>query len=192
MKDERELLTRKRIAAQLAWEAKHSVLGAAIVCAIGALLLTVFCRLVIPKAHAAWSYLAILPCLAAFMITFTHSLLLLGMIRRGEFVVAEDRLVDVQTDRLNKRSAVLYGDYSIWNQIFFGRGYSRDCYEHIFQFESGRRFVANAQTYHGTRLETVAEFSMPGDTFFLVMYEDKPQKIVLLYSAKIYRYQEGE
>ena len=92
--------------------------------------------------------------------------------------------------------AFLFGEMfdlaNIWNYLFTGKIFDPEYYEHIFQFESGRRFVANAAAYRGTRLEAVADFSMAGDVFFLVVYQDAPQKIVLLYSSKIYRYQERE
>ena len=194
MKDERELLTRKRIAERLAWEAKHSILGTLIVCGMAALLLTILVRLIIPRTYAALAWLAVVPCLIAFTLSLVRSLMQLDKIRREKFIVVEDILIDVQTDQLNRRRAFLSGEFrdpsNIWNLVFGNRWYDRDCYEHIFQFQSGRRFVANAHTYHGTRLETVAEFSMRGDTFFLVMYENAPKKIVLLYSSKIYRYTE--
>jgi hypothetical protein len=195
-KDEREVLTRKRIAEQLVWKVKSSILSSAIVCGAGALLLTLLCRAFMmgwePKAPGVLAWLAVVPFLIGFVFSLVRSLLRLGMIRRGEFMVEEDVLLDVETDRLNRWSAFFSGDYSIWNRLLSGRVYSQDCYEHIFYFESGRRFVANAAAYRGTRLEAVADFSMAGDVFFLVVYQDASQKIVLLYSSKIYRYQERE
>jgi len=194
--DEREVLTRKRIAEQLVREVKSSIMNSAIVCGAGALLLTLLCRAFImgweSKAPGGLAWLAVVPFLIGFVFSLVRSLSQLGKIRRGEFVVAEDILLDVQADQLNRRRAFFSGDYSIWNRLLSGRVYSQDCYEHIFYFESGRRFVANAAAYRGTRLEAVADFSMAGDAFFLVTYADAPQKIVLLYSAKIYRYQENE
>ena len=192
MKDERELLTRQRISERLAWEAKHSVLGNAIACGALTLFLVIHCCLLIPKTYAALAWLAVLPGVIGFIPPSVRSLSQLGKVRRGEFAIVEDSLIDVRTDQLNKKRAFFFGDFSIWNKLLLGRGYSYDCYEHVFQFKSGRRFVANAQTYRGTRLETVADFSMAGDIFFLVIYQDDPQKIVLLYSSKIYRYQERE
>ena len=194
MKDERELLTKSKIAEQLAWEVQRTILSAAILCVITSLLLPLLCRLLMmlleSKAPGALAWLAALPGLILFTISVTRSLMQLGKARRGEFLVVEDVLTDVQADRLNRRRAFLYGDSSLWNRVLFGRWYDLSCYEHIFSFQSGRRYIATAQEYQGSRLETVADFSLPGDTFILAVYEDAPQKIVLLFSAKIYRYAE--
>lgn len=194
--DEREVLTRKRIAEQLVREVKSSILSSAIVCGAGALLLTLLCRAFMmgweSKAPGGLAWLAVVPWVIVFIVSSVRSFSQFGKIRRGEFMVVEDVLTDVETDRLNRRRAFLFGEYSIWNHLLFGRGYDHSCYEHIFAFESGRRFVTTASVDRNTRLETVAEFSMSGDTFFLAVYQDEPQKIVLLYSSKIYRYQERE
>ena len=39
--------------------------------------------------------------------------------------------------------------------------------KHIFHFQSGKTFIANAEEYKNTRLGTVARFSSGGDVFFL-------------------------
>ena len=61
-------------------------------------------------------------------------------------------------------------------------------FRHIFKFKSGKIFVANAEEYKNTRLDTAAEFSLRGDNFYLVFYNDSPNKIILLFSSKTYNY----
>lgn len=60
--------------------------------------------------------------------------------------------------------------FSLWRGIVnSGSGYGRrkdDC-EHIFEFESGKRFVVGASRYGNTGIDATAEFSLEGDRFFL-------------------------
>lgn len=81
--------------------------------------------------------------------------------------------------------------FSLWRGIVnSGSGYGRrkdDC-EHIFEFESGKRFVVGASRYGNTGIDATAEFSLEGDRFFLVYYNDAPDKLIFIFSAKIYNY----
>ena len=55
--------------------------------------------------------------------------------------------------------------------------------------ETEKEIIANSGEYRNTRLGASADFSIAGDVFYTVCYNDSPQKIVWMYSSKTYRYQ---
>lgn len=81
-----------------------------------------------------------------------------------------------KTDNRHGRKHTLFGNKAHLN--------------YVFKFQSGKMFIANAEEYKNTRLGMVAEFSLPGDTFFLVHYNGSPDKIILLYISKLYNYKD--
>ena len=66
------------------------------------------------------------------------------------------------------------------------------CLRHVFEFKSGKKFVANVEEYKNTRLGVAAQFSMAGDSFFVVSYDNSPDKIILLFSSKTYTYKDND
>ncbi len=60
-------------------------------------------------------------------------------------------------------------------------------YNDEFHFESGKIYTINSDAIRGTRLHSAIEFSSKGDPFYLVVYDDRPDKPVLMYSARSYR-----
>ena len=63
-------------------------------------------------------------------------------------------------------------------------------HDHVFKFESGKTFVANSAEYQTTHLDTAAQVSSKGDSYITVFYNDAPDKIILLYSTKMFVYKE--
>ena len=104
--------------------------------------------------------------------------------KRGNFTVVEDILTEVKDNQFNLIQLIMYGGR---HTLLGNKAHLR----HVFQFESGKTFIANAEEYKNTRLGVAAQFSMPGDTFFIVCYNDAPSKIILLFSSKTYTYKDN-
>lgn len=181
MKDEREILTRELIRQKLTHEAKRVMLTSLFTLIFGSLFigLVYFMLLMafssnpaLPKIITAITFTALALCCAFLTV---RGALQLGKIRRGEFTVLEDVLLEVKEDRIN-----------VLRALISGRIFDKDSYEHIFKFKSGKTFVANSGEYRNTRLGASAGFSMPGDVFYTVFYNDAPDKIVWFYSSKTY------
>ena len=112
---------------------------------------------------------------------FLRALLRMFKAKHGEFTVVEDVLTEVKDNQFNLIQFIMYGgrDTLLGNKAHLN---------HIFHFQSGKTFIANAEEYKNTRLSTAAQYSSHGDSFFLVFYNDSPNKIVLLFSSKTYSY----
>ncbi len=185
-KDEREILTRQMVFHKLAREAKRSMVGTLLICFLGIVLFGMMSlmSLSLPYVTTKTKILAILPIplhiiICAFFLV--RALLRLFKAKRGEFTVVEDVLTEVTDNQFNLIQLIMYGGR---HTLLGNKAHLR----HVFQFESGKTFIANAEEYKNTRLGTAAQFSSPGDSFFLVFYNDSPSKIILLFSSKIYNY----
>lgn len=180
MKDKREILTREIIKQKLIQEAKRSMIGAVLIFALGSLIFGML-HIVVISASRLVPLVVESILFAIFVIAgvffFMRGVLHVIKARHGEFSVLEDILSDVKDDR-----------FSIWRMFLTGRIFDQSNYEHIFTFASGKKFVANSSEYKNTSLDATAKFSLLGDTFFLVYYNGAPDKIVLLYSSKLYSY----
>ena len=189
MTDERDILTRSIIAKKLQREAKRSMVGAALMCLMG----TVFggALLLLDPSHstanagdvligalvALWS----LGCL----IVFVRGLLRVCRARRGAFTVTEEALTEIRDHQFSLWRLMLFGG---WHTLLGDRSHRY----HRFQFESGKTFIAHADGSKNTRLGAAAEFSLAGDRFYLVCYDDRPSSIVLLFSARTHTYKATE
>jgi len=60
------------------------------------------------------------------------------------------------------------------------------------KFLSGKRFVIGSEQSRNTHLSAAAGFSLPGDAFLLVSFNAFPDKVVWIYSCKIYHYKTAE
>lgn len=183
MRDEREVLTREIISQKLIREAKRSMVGSVLMLLLGALALGML-HVMSLYASPSVSSIAVIAeivldaiFVGACIFFFVRGALRMSKARHGEFSVVEDSLLDIQEDR-----------FSLWQMLLTGRIFDRSNYVHIFKFQSGKKVVVNSDEYQNTGLDAAAKFSLPGDTFFLVFYKDSPEKIVLLYSSKIYNY----
>ena len=186
MRDEREILTRQIISKKLIYEAKRSMVGALLICILCAIIFGMF-NLVLLSAHYVSPIrktvvnLLQLPVYAVCIFSFVRAIVNICKTNKGAFTVTEEELVSVRDNEFSLLQLVLYGGRGI---IFGNKSHLR----HVFEFKSGKKFVANAEEYKKTRLDVAAQFSMPGDTFFIVCYNDAPSKIILLFSSKTYTY----
>ena len=184
MKDEREILTRQTILNKLVYEAKRSIVGSLLMCGLGLVLFGIMSFILLTPSYLTMVTKLIVGILPSFFyfiacaFFFIRALLSMNKAKRGEFTVVEDVLTEIKDNEL-----------SILRFLLYGRRYRLKAYlYHVFKFRSGKMFIANAEEYKNTRLGAAAEFSMPGDIFYLVFYNDNPNKIVLLFSSKTYAY----
>jgi len=190
MKDEREILTRQTVLKKLVYEAKRSMIGSLSTCILGAIVLGMMSLLLLSSSSASQGIKLIVGLInALFYITcaffFVRALLTLIKAKRGDFTIVEDVLKEIKDNQLSIMQLLIYGG----SHTLFG---NRSHLNHIFQFESGKMFIANVEEYKNTRLGAAAEFSLPGDSFFTVFFNDSPNKIILLFSSKTYIYKDEQ
>ncbi|MBQ9086371.1 MAG: phage holin family protein [Clostridia bacterium] len=184
MRDERELLTRQTIQRKLEREAKHSIVGTVLILFLGLVVLGVMFLLLAAVAPMISTVtVAVETVLVAIFVLVCILFMIRGAsrlsrARKETFSVIEDELGEVCENHLN-----------LWRLLLTGRLFDRSCYEHVFEFKSGKKYVVNCSENQNTSLDAVAKFSLPGDKFYLVFYTDSPEKVVLLYASKLYRYQ---
>ena len=182
MKNEREMLTREFVAQKLIRDAKRSMVGSALILILGFLLFGML-RVMssfISSSVSILAYIFEIVFAAVCVFFFVRGALKMSKARHGKFSVVEEVLSKVRDERLN-----------IWKMIFLtGRIFSVDNYEHIFEFESGKKFIINSR--ENTTLDATAGFSIPKDAFFTVFYNDRPEKIVWIYSSKLYDYKPAD
>ena len=189
MRDEREILTRQIVSKKLTYEAKRSMGGAlliSILCAIifGMInLLLLSAHYVSPITRLAVNLLQ-LPVYVICAFFIVRAIINIVKIKRDAFTVVEDELVYVKDNEFSLLQLILYG-----GQHTLSRNKSH--LRHVFEFKSGKKFVANVEEYKNTRLGVAAQFSMPRDTFFIVCYNDAPSKIILLFSSKTHTYKDN-
>ena len=189
MRDERDILTRKIISKKLIYEAKRSMFGTLLICILGAIsfgminLLLLSAHYVSPITRLAVNLLQ-LPVYAVCVFFFVRAIINICKTNKGAFTVTEEELVSIKDNEFSLLQLVLYGGRDI---ILGNKSHLR----HVFEFKSGKKFVANVEEYKNTRLGVAAQFSMPGDTFFIVCYNDAPSKIILLFSSKTYTYKDN-
>ena len=189
MKDEREILTRQIVSKKLTYEAKRSMVGALLICILCALVFGMFNLLLLSAHHVSPITKTVvnllqLPVYAVCVFSFVRAIVNICKTNKGAFTVTEEELVSVKDNEFSLLQLVLYGGRDI---ILGNKSHLR----HVFEFKSGKKFVANVEEYKNTRLGVAAQFSMPGDTFFIVCYNDAPSKIILLFSSKTYTYKDN-
>ena len=180
MKDEREVINRGTIAKKLIRESKRSAIGTVIFMFLGALLFAlpglIFSDFPIGKtAVGILCAIFVVVCL----IYIIRALIDLSRANGGRFTVVEDCLKEVEDNK-----------FSFVNLLTSRGFFSRQNFNHVFKFASGKIFVANSETYRNTSIDAAATFSVAGDSFFVVAYEAKPNKIIWIYSAKLFNYKE--
>ena len=178
--DEREVLTYQKISKKLQHSAKANI-------AMSVVFLILFsflslCMFFITKGIVRYIVLALLDipfglfCIASIVM---EAIKLYGA-KNGEFSVVRERLEYVEASKPSFRQ------FLFW--ILTQRGFvSREYYlRHIFHFESGKEYIISVNASMAS--DVAAEFSMPGDTFFVVFFNSRPNKIALVYNEKIYNY----
>ena len=187
MKDERELLTRQLILKKLTWESKRSIVNSLLIFLLSGLFFGIFILLLavgLPPDAGIVKFIPLIlfiPVVMTCAFSLVRALLRMHKANRGDFTVAEDVLAEIRDNEFSLTQLIRYGGI----HTFMG---DKSHLRHVFQFESGKTFIANVQEYRNTRLGVAAEFSYPGDRFFLVFYNDSPNKIILLFSSKTYNY----
>ncbi len=192
MKDEREIITREDVGQKLIWESKRSIGLSVLILFLGLIffgMINLVWSMALPTNAGILKFIPLLlylPVFVACVVSFVRSLIRMSKVSRGEFTVTEDILHEVKDNQLSLIQLIIHGD------IYTLLGRNKLHLNHIFRFESGKTFIANAGEYDNTRLRTAAEFSLPGDHFFAVCYNSSPDKIILLFSAKTHNYQEKQ
>ena len=189
MRDEREILTRQIVSKKLTYEAKRSMVGVlliSILCAIifgmiNLLLLTAY--FISPTTKLVVNLLQ-LPVYVICAFFIVRAIINIVKIKRDAFTVVEDELVYLKDNEFSLLQLILYGGR---HTLLGNKSHLR----HIFEFKSGKKFVANVEEYKNTKLGSAAQFSMPGDSFFIVFYNDSPNKIILLFSSKTHTYKDN-
>ena len=186
MHDERELLTKETVKNLLIRNNKREVVRNMIIILLGTFMWWITYVLLgdISESFFLISLVyGLVSCAVVSVGVFylVCALLTIKKAYRGEFSVYEDVLKSVEenkTDKITKKRLlliILTGSYRVYNRPY-----------HHFVFESGKEFKAPCGEFRGSRIESAARFSLPGDRFFLVSYDKKPNDIIWVYSAKIY------
>ena len=189
MKDEKEILTRDSIQKKLIHEAKRAIIGPALLLLLGAFVYGImFLALIAPSWDSKLFLIFIAVPFAILAIILIIRMIKgfaqLGKARRGEFSIVEDRLTRMEDHKFRFWRFLLRFDLRAPVMSFIRKPY----YEHVFHFASGKQFVIDAYEYENTHIGTVAQFSQTGDELILVSYDDAPEKIIMLFSPKIYNY----
>jgi uncharacterized membrane protein YdcZ (DUF606 family) len=186
MKDERRPLNRKIMHEKLIYEAKRSIVGSLLILFLSSVVYGMLC-LVLTMGLPSTRPILIIAWIAGglfgicYLVYLVRGVLALVKAQSASFTVAEESLVGVETDQFSWHKLLI--SFNL-RQFFQGRHFN-----YIFLFESGKKFVADSGEYQNTHLDTAAKYSLEGDRFFVVTYDDAPDKIVLLFSAKTYQYQ---
>ena len=191
MKDEREILTRDIIQKKLIQKTKYAITGAALilipVSIVFALLYLLSCGITSPTSFPS---VFLLVAFAGFAIIFgidmVRGAIYLGKARRGEFSITQESLVKMEDHKFSFWQFLLRFDLQYPIRSLIHRPY----FNHIFEFESGKKYVVNADEYKETHINTAAQISHVGETLIVVCYNDTPEHIVTLFSPKVYQYKE--
>lgn len=179
MKDEREILTRQSIQKKLIYEAQRSWVASLLMCFLGAIVYG-FMFLLSHEIFAAKLIVCIFAALNFIVCAFFFVRAISRMIRakHGNFTIVEDVLTEIKDNEFSMIQFLLYGG---WHSFL---GNNKSHLKHVFKFQSGKIFIANVEEYKHTRLHSAAEFSLAGDVFYLVFYNNSPNKIILLFTSK--------
>ena len=189
MKDNREILTRDIVRQKLIQKAKHLIIGATLLLVPVSIVLGLT-YLVVCYSTSPNSFLSIflLVALLGFVIIcgidIIRGAIYLGKARRGEFTIGEENLIKIEDFKFSFWQFFLRFDIRFPIASFIHRPY----YNHIFEFESGKKFIVNAAEYKETHVNTAAQISHIGDKLIVVSYNNAPEHIVMLFSPKIYYY----
>ena len=189
MKDTREILTRDILQQKLIQEAKHLIIGATLllvpISIILGLTYLVVCYSTSPNSFLSiFLLVAIIGAAIIFGIDIIRGAIRLCKARQGEFTIVEENLIKMEAFKFSFWQLFLRFDLRFPILSLIRRPY----FNHIFEFESGRKYIVNADEYKDAHVNTAAQISQVGDTLLVVSYNDNPRKVVRIFSSKIYHY----
>ena len=189
MKDNREILTRDILQQKLIQEAKHLIIGATLllvpISIILGLTYLVVCYSTSPNSFPSiFLLVAIIGAAIIFGIDIIRGAIRLCKARRGEFTIVEENLIKMEAFKFSFWQLFLRFDLRFPILSLIHRPY----FNHIFEFESGRKYIVNADEYKDAHVNTAAQISQVGDTLLVVSYNDNPRKVIRIFSSKIYHY----
>ena len=189
MKDNREILTRDILQQKLIQEAKHLIIGATLllvpISIVLGLTYLVVCYSTSPNSFPSiFLLVAIIGTAIVFGIDIIRGAIQLCKARQGEFAIAEESLIKIEAFKFSFWQFFLRFDLQFPILSLIHRPY----FNHIFEFESGRKYIVNADEYKETHVNTVAQIAQVGDTLLVVSYNNNPRKIIKIFSPKIYHY----
>ena len=189
MKDTREILTRDILQQKLIQEAKRLIIGATLllvpISIILGLTYLVVCYSTSPNSFLSiFLLVAIIDAAIIFGIDIIRGAIRLCKARQGEFTIVEENLIKMEAFKFSFWQLFLRFDLRFPILSLIHRPY----FNHIFEFESGRKYIVNADEYKDAHVNTAAQISQVGDTLLVVSYNDNPRKIIRIFSSKIYHY----
>ena len=189
MKDNREILTRDILQQKLIQEAKHLIIGATLllvpISIILGLTYLVVCFSTSPNSFLSiFLLVAIIGAAIIFGIDIIRGAIRLCKARQGEFTIVEENLIKMEAFKFSFWQLFLRFDLRFPILSLIHRPY----FNHIFEFESGRKYIVNADEYKDAHVNTAAQISQVGDTLLVVSYNDNPRKVIRIFSSKIYHY----
>ena len=189
MKDNREILTRDILQQKLIQEAKHLIIGTTLLLVPISILLgltyLVVCYSTSPNSFPSiFLLVAIIGAAIIFGIDIIRGAIRLCKARQGEFTIVEENLIKMEAFKFSFWQLFLRFDLRFPILSLIHRPY----FNHIFEFESGRKYIVNADEYKDAHVNTAAQISQVGDTLLVVSYNDNPRKVIRIFSSKIYHY----
>ena len=189
MKDNREILTRDILQQKLIQEAKSLIIGATLllvpISIILGLTYLVVCFSTSPNSFLSiFLLVAIIGAAIIFGIDIIRGAIRLCKARQGEFTIVEENLIKMEAFKFSFWQLFLRFDLRFPILSLIHRPY----FNHIFEFESGRKYIVNADEYKDAHVNTAAQISQVGDTLLVVSYNDNPRKVIRIFSSKIYHY----
>ena len=189
MKDNREILTQDIVRQKLIQEAKHLIIGATLllvpVSIVLGLTYLMVCYSTSPNSFLSiFLLVALIGSAIIFGIDIIRGAIQLRKARRGEFTIVEESLIKMEAFKFSFWQLFLRFDLQFPIRSLIHRPY----FNHVFEFESGRKYIVNADEYKETHVNTVAQISQVGDKLFVVFYNDNPQKVIRIFSPQIYHY----
>ena len=189
MKDTREILTRDILQQKLIQEAKRLIIGATLllvpISIILGLTYLVVCYSTSPNSFLSiFLLVAIIDAAIIFGIDIIRGAIRLCKARQGEFTIVEENLIKMEAFKFSFWQLFLRFDLRFPILSLIHRPY----FNHIFEFESGRKYIVNADEYKDAHVNTAAQISQVGDTLLVVSYNDNPRKVIRIFSSKIYHY----
>ena len=157
MKDTREILTRDILQQKLIQEAKSLIIGATLLLVPISILLgltyLVVCFSTSPNSFPSiFLLVAIIGAAIIFGIDIIRGAIQLRKARRGEFTIAEESLIKIEAFKFSFWQLFLRFDLRFPIISLIHRPY----FNHIFEFESGRKYIVNADEYKETHVNTYA------------------------------------
>ena len=189
MNDQKEILTRDIVQQKLIGEAKRRAIGAALILApilvaLGLMYLLAIATTSPTSFLAIFMLVALVGAIIISGIDILYGSIQLYKARKGNFSIAVESLVKMEDFKFSIWQFLLRFDLRFPILSLLQRPY----YNHIFEFESGKKFVANAYDYKETHVNTAAQISNVGEKMIVVVYNSNPDRIIMLFSPKIYNY----